>query len=278
MCWKWEGGIGGFGWDPPPPRVPLWSPAKGGPNILKPKSSWHRRRRSRIGAVSLKHWKGRRRGGVPPLLLRCMAGLIHHQGPSVVIATPTPSVKLQPLCPAIGCDSPRMPKRLTSPPSGISACGNRPADRALAPHCAPRAEQQTKPWSSTRAVLVLWVQCGGTGTIAEPRPLVTRPKTSLTQSDPEYFTKTQRVLQSVRGRYRGGGGGYESTNSGETKSVPFLKMSEHIMFGSQQLLMRNSGRLLLFLGGLWFSIIAVIPGGLWMVSCPVWTAKGACRN
>ena len=25
-----EGGGGGFGWDPPPPRVPLWSPPKAG--------------------------------------------------------------------------------------------------------------------------------------------------------------------------------------------------------------------------------------------------------
>ena len=54
-------------------------PAKGGP-----KFSWHRRRRSKILAVSLKHWKGRRGGGVtgvqepPPPLLRCTAVLVHH--------------------------------------------------------------------------------------------------------------------------------------------------------------------------------------------------------
>ena len=44
-------------------------PAEGGPKVLKPKSSWHRRRGSKILAVSLKHWKGRRRGwgeGVTP--------------------------------------------------------------------------------------------------------------------------------------------------------------------------------------------------------------------
>ena len=35
-------------------------PAEGGPNICKPKSSCHQRRRSEILAVSLKHWKGRR--------------------------------------------------------------------------------------------------------------------------------------------------------------------------------------------------------------------------
>ena len=39
-------------------------PAKGGPKILKLKSSWHRRRRSKILAVSLKHWKGKT-GGHP---------------------------------------------------------------------------------------------------------------------------------------------------------------------------------------------------------------------
>ena len=38
-------------------------PAEGGPKFLKLKSSWHRRRRSKILAVSLKHWKGRRGGG-----------------------------------------------------------------------------------------------------------------------------------------------------------------------------------------------------------------------
>ena len=41
-------------------------PAEGGPKILKLESPWHRRRRSKILAVSLKHWKGRRGGeGVP---------------------------------------------------------------------------------------------------------------------------------------------------------------------------------------------------------------------
>ena len=44
-------------------------PAEGRPKNLKLKSSWHRRRRSKILAVSLEHWKGRR--GL--LLLRCTA-------------------------------------------------------------------------------------------------------------------------------------------------------------------------------------------------------------
>ena len=30
----WEEGKGGFGWGPPPPRVPLWSPPKGGQKVL----------------------------------------------------------------------------------------------------------------------------------------------------------------------------------------------------------------------------------------------------
>ena len=38
-------------------------PAEGGPKILKLKSSWHRRLRSKMWAVSLKQWKGRRGGG-----------------------------------------------------------------------------------------------------------------------------------------------------------------------------------------------------------------------
>ena len=56
--------------------------AEGGPKIFKPKSSWHRRRRSKILAVSLKHWKGRggvrgfqAGGGVPPLLGRSSTSL-----------------------------------------------------------------------------------------------------------------------------------------------------------------------------------------------------------
>ena len=81
---KGEGGLAG---DPPSSQGPPVVPAEGGPNILKPQSSWHRRRRSKILAVSLKHWKGRRggggagsRGGVPPLLLRCTAALTHPGG------------------------------------------------------------------------------------------------------------------------------------------------------------------------------------------------------
>ena len=48
---------------------------------------------------------------------------------------------------------------------------------------------------------------------------------------------------------RGGGGysvrgKYESTNTCATKICHFLKMSKQIMYGSQELLMRNSGHLL----------------------------------
>ena len=71
---------------PPSSQGPPMFPAEGGPKILKLKPSWHQRRRSKNLAVSLKHWKGRRGGGVsrgvhpPPLLLRCTAVLIHHWG------------------------------------------------------------------------------------------------------------------------------------------------------------------------------------------------------
>ena len=55
-------------------------PAEGGPKLLKLKSSW-RLRRSKILAVSLRHWKGRGGlhggGGGGPLLLRLSALLIH---------------------------------------------------------------------------------------------------------------------------------------------------------------------------------------------------------
>ena len=70
-------GGGGVGWDPPPPM----GPAEGGPKKFKLKSSWHRRHRSKNLAVSLQLWKrGGSGGGVPPLLLRCTAVLIHHWG------------------------------------------------------------------------------------------------------------------------------------------------------------------------------------------------------
>ena len=42
----------------------------------------------------------------------------------------------------------------------------------------------------------------------------------------------------------------ESINSGATKPVPFLKMSVQILQGWQKMFMRNSGRLLIFPGGL----------------------------
>ena len=74
------GGEGGLAGTPPSSQGPRMVPAEGRPKILKRKSSWHRRRRSKIVPVSLKHWKRRRGGGsgkVPPLLLRCTAVLIH---------------------------------------------------------------------------------------------------------------------------------------------------------------------------------------------------------
>ena len=56
---------GGGGWlRPPSSQGPPMVPAKGGPKNLKRKSSSHRRHRSKILAVSLKHWKGRRGGGI----------------------------------------------------------------------------------------------------------------------------------------------------------------------------------------------------------------------
>ena len=49
---------------PPSSQGPCMVPAKGGPKSVKLKSSWHPRRRSKTLAVSLKHWKGRRGGGL----------------------------------------------------------------------------------------------------------------------------------------------------------------------------------------------------------------------
>ena len=63
------GSEGGVWLGPPLLRGSPYGPRR---NVLKRKSSWHRRRRSKILDVSLKHWKGRRRGrgprggGVPP--------------------------------------------------------------------------------------------------------------------------------------------------------------------------------------------------------------------
>ena len=44
------------------PPLPPVVPTEGGPKFFKLKSSWRRRRRSKILAVNLKHWKGRRGG------------------------------------------------------------------------------------------------------------------------------------------------------------------------------------------------------------------------
>ena len=58
-------GEGGEGVQPDPPSSygPPMVPTEGGPKNLKRKSSWHRRCRSKILAVSLKHYKRRRGGG-----------------------------------------------------------------------------------------------------------------------------------------------------------------------------------------------------------------------
>ena len=78
-----EGGGEGVGWDPPPPRVPLWSPPKADRKLLNVNPLGTEGAEADILAVSLKHWKGRgggSRGGNPPPLLRCTAVLIHHKG------------------------------------------------------------------------------------------------------------------------------------------------------------------------------------------------------
>ena len=74
-----EGG-GGFGWDPPssqgPPVVPGGRRTESfeAEILLAPKAP------KRNLAVGLKHWKGRRGGGV---LLQCTAVLIHHWTPTI---------------------------------------------------------------------------------------------------------------------------------------------------------------------------------------------------
>ena len=73
-----KGGGRGLWLGPPSSYGPPMVPAKGGPKLLKHKSSWHRRRLSKILAVSLKHWKGRTGG--TPLLLRRTAVPIHRWG------------------------------------------------------------------------------------------------------------------------------------------------------------------------------------------------------
>ena len=80
------GSQGGFGWDPSPSSEgPPVVPAEGGPKILKRKSSWHRRGRSKTLASNIGMGGGEEREGgpggeAPPLLLRCTAVLVHHWG------------------------------------------------------------------------------------------------------------------------------------------------------------------------------------------------------
>ena len=76
---KGGGRGGGVGRTLPPPMVPLWSLPKAGRKILKLKSYWHRRRRSKILAVSLKKGgrgsKGREVGGGQGGYPRCSYGV-----------------------------------------------------------------------------------------------------------------------------------------------------------------------------------------------------------
>ena len=61
----------------------------------------------------------------------------------------------------------------------------------------------------------------------------------------------------------------KSTNSGTTNSMPFLENEQQIMQimqGWQKLLVRNSGRLLLFPGGLW--MVAVLSWRTFLVHQP----------
>ena len=78
-----RGGLkgGGGGWLGPASSLgPPMVPAEGGLKTLKLKSSWHRRRRSTIWLSASNIGRGGGGRGVPPLLLRCTALLIHHWG------------------------------------------------------------------------------------------------------------------------------------------------------------------------------------------------------
>ena len=78
---------GGFGWDPPPPRVPLWSLSKAGPKILTLNPLGTEGAGANFGCQPQTlegeegGGEGLKWGGVAPLLLRCMAVLIHHCPP-----------------------------------------------------------------------------------------------------------------------------------------------------------------------------------------------------
>ena len=74
---------------PGSPYGPRRRPRRRAKLFFKPKSSWHRRHRSKILAFSLKHWKGRKGGVPPPPLLRCTAVLIHP--PPLFMCIPNPA-------------------------------------------------------------------------------------------------------------------------------------------------------------------------------------------
>ena len=76
------GGEGGLAGTPPSSQRPPVVPAKGGPSTLKFQSSWHQRCQSRNVGCQPQTLEGGEGGGVhggaAPLLLWCMAVLIHH--------------------------------------------------------------------------------------------------------------------------------------------------------------------------------------------------------
>ena len=127
-----EGGGGGVGCDPPSSQGSPMVPAEGGPTMLKLQSSWHRRRRSKILAVSLKHWKGRRGGGV--------------QGGG---GTPTPPAVYGPLNTSLGTGpcSKRLYTRLGKRQAGAQCSPQSPTpwtvppERATPPPPNPREDQ-----------------------------------------------------------------------------------------------------------------------------------------
>ena len=74
---------GGVWLGPPSSWGPLWPPLKAGQKNLSLNPFGAKGAEAKNLAVSLKHWKRRRGGeggpgGLPPILLRCEAVLIHH--------------------------------------------------------------------------------------------------------------------------------------------------------------------------------------------------------
>ena len=78
-------GVGGVGWNNPPPRVPLWSPPKAGQKKLSvnPLGAEGAEAKFWLSAPKIgrggRGGRGPRGGGGGPLLLQCTAVLIHHR-------------------------------------------------------------------------------------------------------------------------------------------------------------------------------------------------------